>query len=55
MSLAAQTGWRGLDWGLLPRPPYSPGIAPSDGRLFLSLRGLLRGGGFVDLEDVGGT
>ena len=44
VSLAARTGLRGLDWGLLPHPPYSPGIAPPGSRLFLSLR---EGGFFI--------
>ena len=55
VSSAAQTELRGLGWGLLPRPPYSLGIVRSGCRLLLSLRGSSRGGGFVDLKDVGGT
>jgi hypothetical protein len=34
---------RELDWEILPNPPYSPDLAPSDCHLFLSLSSHLRG------------
>ena len=41
-----------LGWDVLPHPPYSPDIAPSDYHLFLSLQNSLQGKSFIDLEDV---
>jgi hypothetical protein len=32
-----------LDWEILPHPPYSPDLAPSDYHLFRSLSNNLRG------------
>jgi transposase len=37
-----------LDWEILPRPPYSPDLAPSDYHLFRSLSNNLRGVSFND-------
>ena len=37
---------------LLPHPPYSPDLAPSDYLLFLSMTHLLRGRNFENIEAV---
>ena len=37
-----------LGWELLPHPPFSPDLAPSDYHLFLSLSNNLRGRTFKD-------
>jgi histone-lysine N-methyltransferase SETMAR len=37
---------RELDWEILPHPPYSPALAPSDYHLFRSLSNSLRGVSF---------
>jgi histone-lysine N-methyltransferase SETMAR len=36
-----------LDWEILPHPPYSPDLAPSDYHLFRSLSNNLRGAEFL--------
>jgi [histone H3]-lysine36 N-dimethyltransferase SETMAR len=41
-----------LGWEVLPHPPYSPDIAPSDYHLFLSLSAFLSGKIYQNLEDV---
>jgi histone-lysine N-methyltransferase SETMAR len=41
-----------LGWDLLPHPPYSPDIAPSDYHLFRSLKNYLRGKRFKNDEEV---
>jgi histone-lysine N-methyltransferase SETMAR len=41
-----------LEWEVLPHPPYSPDIAPSDYYLFCSLQHFLDGKSFSDLEEV---
>lgn len=41
-----------LRWELLPHPPYSPDLAPSDYHLFAELKKPLRGVRFEDLNDV---
>jgi histone-lysine N-methyltransferase SETMAR len=41
---------RALGWEVLPHPPYSPDIAPSDYHLFQSLQHYLSGKTFADLE-----
>jgi histone-lysine N-methyltransferase SETMAR len=41
-----------LGWEVLPHPPYSPDVAPSDYHLFRSLRNFLLGKEFEDEEDV---
>jgi transposase len=40
-----------LDWEILPHPPYSPDLAPSDYRLFRSLSHNLRGVSFNNNVD----
>lgn len=41
-----------LGWELLPHPPYSPDIAPSDYHLFLSLKNFLRGKRFKNDDEL---
>jgi len=41
-----------LKWELLPHPPYSPDLAPSDYHLFPALKKPLRGIRFQSLEEV---
>ena len=41
-----------LGWTVLPHPPYSPDLAPSDFHLFCPLKNALRGTRFADDEDV---
>ena len=38
-----------LQWDVLPQPPYSPDIAPSDFYLFRSLQNSLNGKKFIDV------
>ena len=41
-----------LDWEVLPHPPYSPDIAPSDFHLFRSLKNWLKGRRFNSIDEV---
>ena len=41
-----------LDWGMLPRPPYSPDIAPSNYYLFRLMSHTLTEKRFQSLEDI---
>ncbi|KAL3107897.1 hypothetical protein niasHT_019109 [Heterodera trifolii] len=41
-----------LNWNVLPHPPYSPNLAPSDYHLFLSLKNFLRGRRFTEDAEV---
>lgn len=41
-----------LGWEILPHPPYSPDLAPSDYHLFLSLQNFLRGKKLKNEEDI---
>jgi len=41
-----------LGWDVLPHPPYSPGLAPSDYVLFRSLQNSLNGKNFNNDDDV---
>uniref|UniRef100_A0A183C988 HTH_48 domain-containing protein n=1 Tax=Globodera pallida TaxID=36090 RepID=A0A183C988_GLOPA len=41
-----------LNWNVLPHPPYSPDLAPSDYHLFLSLKNFLRGRRFTEDAQV---
>lgn len=41
-----------LDWEVLPHPPYSPDLAPSDFYLFRSLESFLRGKMFENRRDL---
>jgi histone-lysine N-methyltransferase SETMAR len=40
-----------LGWRLVPHPPYSPDLAPSDYHLFQSLKNFLRGQNFRNAEE----
>ena len=41
-----------LDWDVLPHPPYSPDLAPSDYILFRSLQNSLNGKNFNNDDDI---
>ncbi|KOX78538.1 Histone-lysine N-methyltransferase SETMAR [Melipona quadrifasciata] len=41
-----------FDWDVLPHPPYSPDLAPSDYYLFLSLKNSLRGKPFKSISEI---
>jgi hypothetical protein len=41
-----------MGWTMLPHPPYSPDLAPSDFHLFVSLKDALRGAHFEDDNSV---
>ena len=41
-----------LDWDVLPHPPYSPDLAPSDYFLFQSLQNSLNGKNFNNDDDI---
>ena len=41
-----------LGWQVLPHPPYSPDLAPTDYHLFRSLSNYLRGKQFDDLNEL---
>jgi histone-lysine N-methyltransferase SETMAR len=41
-----------MGWTVLPHPPYSPDLAPSDFHLFGSLKDALRGTHFEDDNSV---
>ena len=41
-----------LGWTVLPHPPYSPDLAPSDFHLFGKLKESLRGNHYASIDDV---
>jgi histone-lysine N-methyltransferase SETMAR len=41
-----------LQWTVLPHPPYSPDLVPSDYHLFSPLKDAIRGKKFEDDEEV---
>ena len=41
-----------LSWELLPLPPYSPDLAPSDFRLCGPLKGFARGTNFESYDEL---
>jgi histone-lysine N-methyltransferase SETMAR len=41
-----------LGWEILPHPPYSPDMAPSDNHLFPSLKCWLKGKRFNNIDEV---
>lgn len=51
-SLVTRQRLRTFDWEIMPYPPYSPDIAPSDYHLFRSLQNHLDGQKFNSLEGV---
>ncbi|EZA62154.1 Histone-lysine N-methyltransferase SETMAR, partial [Ooceraea biroi] len=50
VSLATRQKLLQLGWDVLPHPPYSPDLAPSDFHLFRSLQNSLNGKNFTSLE-----
>ncbi|KOX76329.1 Histone-lysine N-methyltransferase SETMAR [Melipona quadrifasciata] len=44
--------YQNFDWDVLPHPPYSPDLAPSDYYLFLSLKNSLRGKSFKSISEI---
>jgi histone-lysine N-methyltransferase SETMAR len=44
-----------LQWTVLPHPPYSPDLAPSDFHLFGKLKETLRGNHYASIADVQGA
>ena len=51
-SLATRQKLLELGWDVLPHPPYSPDLAPSDYHLFRSLQNFLNGQKFQDGKEV---
>jgi [histone H3]-lysine36 N-dimethyltransferase SETMAR len=51
-ALRTQEAIRKLGWSVLPHPPYSPDLAPSDFHLFGNLKEGLRGKHFATIQDV---
>lgn len=51
VSLTTQQKLVKLGWDVLPHPPYSPDLAPSDFHLFRSLQNYLNGKTFTSLEE----
>jgi histone-lysine N-methyltransferase SETMAR len=51
-SLRAREHITKMGWTVLPHPPYSPDLAPSDFHLFGSLKNALRGTRFEDDDSV---
>lgn len=49
---ATLTALRDKNWEILPHPPYSPDLAPSDYHLFGPLKKALRGRKFNNIEEV---
>jgi histone-lysine N-methyltransferase SETMAR len=43
---------RDLEWEILPQPPYSPDMAPSDFHLFRALKAQLEGENFANVDEV---
>ncbi|EFN82363.1 Histone-lysine N-methyltransferase SETMAR, partial [Harpegnathos saltator] len=46
------TNYLGVNWEILPNPPYSPDIAPSDYYLFRSMVSTLYGERFSFYEEI---
>jgi len=51
-ALRTQEAIQKLGWTVLPHPPYSPDLAPSDYHLFGKLKESLRGNHYDSLSDV---
>ncbi|KOX79111.1 Histone-lysine N-methyltransferase SETMAR, partial [Melipona quadrifasciata] len=52
VALAVRQKLLQFDWDVLPHPPYSPDLAPSDYYLFLSLKNSLRGKSFKSISEI---
>ncbi|KOX75615.1 Histone-lysine N-methyltransferase SETMAR, partial [Melipona quadrifasciata] len=52
VALAVRQKLLQFDWDVLPHPPYSPDLAPSDYYLFLSLKNSLRGKSFTSISEI---
>ena len=51
-SLATMAKLNELSFELLPHPPYSPDLAPSDYYLFIDLKTMLQGKRFYSIDEV---
>lgn len=51
-ALRTQEAINKLGWTILPHPPYSPDLAPSDYHLFGKLKDFLRGNHYANVDDV---
>lgn len=51
-SRATQRAIRELEFDVLPHPPYSPDLAPTDYHLFRSMAHFLKGRSFTRVEQV---
>jgi histone-lysine N-methyltransferase SETMAR len=51
-ALRTQEAIQKLGWTVLPHPPYSPDLAPSDYHLFGKLKEFLRGNHYASVDDV---
>ncbi|EFN85012.1 Histone-lysine N-methyltransferase SETMAR, partial [Harpegnathos saltator] len=47
-----RTYLEGVKWEVLPHPPYSPDIAPSDYHLFRSMQSVLIGERFTSYDSI---
>ncbi|KOX68974.1 Histone-lysine N-methyltransferase SETMAR, partial [Melipona quadrifasciata] len=52
VALAVRQKLLQFDWDVLPHPPYSPDLAPSDYYLFLSLKNSFRGKSFKSIGEI---
>ena len=52
ISLVTRNKLLALGWDVLPHPPYSPDLAPTDYHLFRSLQNSLSGKTFIDEDSV---
>ncbi|KOX75171.1 Histone-lysine N-methyltransferase SETMAR [Melipona quadrifasciata] len=52
VALAVRQKLLQFDWDVLPHPPYSPDLAPSDYYLFFSLKNSLRGESFKSISEI---
>ncbi|CAK9825860.1 Mariner Mos1 transposase [Anthophora retusa] len=52
VALAVRQKLLQFDWDVLPHPPYSPNLAPSDYYLFLSLKNSLRSKSFKSISEI---
>ena len=52
VSLAVRTKLLEFDWDVLPHPPYSSDLAPSNYYLFLSIKNFLRNRKFKSVNEI---